>query len=172
MSAQNAAQDGAATAAYIGAQGGIMDNTDLKILSYLQKNGRASIKEISGQVNLSSPAVTERIKRLEESGVIDGYHADINYLKMGKTVQAFVTVDCDPKKYDTFCAFCENSPLIESHFHIIGPYNAMLHVAVSDSDELAELLGQIQLFGISQTSVILNTLFYRKENIDWGKHKK
>ena len=48
-----------------------MDNTDLKIITYLQKNGRASIKEISGHVNLSSPAVTERIKRLEENCVID-----------------------------------------------------------------------------------------------------
>lgn len=149
-----------------------MDNTDLKIISYLQKNGRASIKEISGHVNLSSPAVTERIKRLEEGGVIDGYHADINYLKIGKTVQAFITVDCDPKKYDSFCKFCKESTLIESHFHIIGPYNAMLHVAVSDSDELADLLSKIQFYGISQTSVILNTLFYRKENIDCEKHKK
>lgn len=149
-----------------------MDTTDLKILTYLQKNGRASIKEISGQVNLSSPAVTERIKRLEENGVIEGYHADINYLKMGKTVQAFITVDCDPKKYEAFCKFCESSPLIESHFHIIGPYNAMLHVAVSDSDELANLLSKIQFYGMSQTSVILNTLFYRKQNINWENHKK
>jgi Lrp/AsnC family leucine-responsive transcriptional regulator len=147
-----------------------MDNTDLKIISYLQKNGRASIKEISGHVNLSSPAVTERIKRLEEDGVIEGYHADINYLKMGKTIQAFVTVDCDPKKYDAFCRFCEENTLIESHFHIIGPYNAMLHVAASDSDELAALLSQIQFYGMSQTSVILNTLFYRKQTIDWSKH--
>ncbi len=146
-----------------------MDNTDLKIISYLQKYGRASIKEISGQVNLSSPAVTERIKRLEEDGVIEGYHADINYLKMGKTIQAFVTVDCDPKKYDAFCKFCEENNLIESHFHIIGPYNAMLHVAASDSDELAGLLSQIQFYGMSQTSVILNTLFYRKQNIDWNR---
>ena len=51
-----------------------MDATDIKILNYLQRDGRASIKEISASVNLSSPAVTERVKRLEEDGVIDGYH--------------------------------------------------------------------------------------------------
>lgn len=139
-----------------------MDTTDQKIINYLQQDGRATIKEISGEINLSSPAVTERIKRLEESGVIEGYHAEINYLKLGKTIQAFVTVDVDPKKYENFCTFCQKDTLIVSHFHIIGPYNAMLHIAVSDSDELAALLAKIQFYGMSQTSVILNTHFYRK----------
>jgi len=142
-----------------------MDATDIKILNYLQRDGRASIKEISASVNLSSPAVTERVKRLEEDGVIDGYHADINFLKMGKTIQAFVSVDVDPKKYDTFCKFAEEDPRIQSHYHIIGPYNAMLHVACSDSDDLSELLSLIQFYGMSQTSVILNTPFFRKESL-------
>lgn len=141
-----------------------MDITDLKIIGYLQRDGRATIKEISSEVNLSSPAVTERIKRLEESGVIEGYHAQINYLKLGKTIQAFVAIDVEPKKYEGFCTFCEETPLIISHFHIIGPYNAMLHVAVSDSDELAALLSKIQFYGVSQTSVILDNYFYRKPN--------
>lgn len=142
-----------------------MDSTDIKILNYLQQDGRASIKEISATVNLSSPAVTERIKRLEEDGVIEGYHADINFLKMGKTIQAFISVDSDPKKYDAFCKFAEDDSRIQSHYHIIGPYNAMLHVACSDSDDLSNLLSQIQFYGMSQTSIILDTPFFRKENL-------
>jgi len=141
----------------------IMDSTDIKIINYLQRDGRATIKEISADVNLSSPAVTERIKRLEEEGVIEGYHADVNYIKTGNTIQAFVSVNVDPKKYQSFCDFCLKDTRVKSHFHIIGPFNALLHVAVHDSDELAELLSKVNYFGTSETSVILNTLFYRKE---------
>ncbi|MGF6375920.1 Lrp/AsnC family leucine-responsive transcriptional regulator [Clostridiales Family XIII bacterium PM5-7] len=141
-----------------------MDSTDRKIIRCLQNNGRATIKAISNEVNLSSPAVTERLKRLEESGVIEGYHAQINHLKLGKTIEAFVAVDVEPKKYDAFCTFCNEEPLIIAHFHIIGPNNAMLRVAVSDSNALAALLAKIQFFGVSQTSVILDNYFYQKPN--------
>ena len=135
-----------------------MDTTDLKIINHLKSHGRAPIKEISSVVNLSSPAVTERMKRLEETGVIKGYQAEIDYTKLGKAIQAFVAVDVEPKKYENFCAFCKSSPQVLSHFHIIGPHNAMLHVAVTGSGELTELLSKIQYYGVSQTSVILNRM--------------
>ena len=142
-----------------------MDQTDLKIINILQEDGRCSIKTIGAKVNLSSPAVSERLRRLEEQGIIEGYCANINYLKLNKTIAAFITVDVDPQKYDGFCEFCKKNPLIKEHYHIIGPHNAMLHAVVSDSNELADLLSKIQIFGVSQTSVILNTLFNRKANI-------
>ena len=136
-----------------------MDTTDLKIISHLKNHGRATIKEISAVVNLSSPAVTERMKRLEENGVIKGYRTEIDYAKLGKAIQAFVAVDVEPKKYENFCTFCTDHPQILSHFHIIGPHNAMLHIAVASSEELSQLLSRIQFFGVSQTSVILNRIF-------------
>lgn len=136
-----------------------MDTTDLKIIDHLKSHGRATIKEISSMVNLTSPAVTERIKRLEENGVIKGYQAEIDYAKLGKNIQAFVEVDVEPKKYENFCTFCKNNPQILSHFHIIGPHNAMLHVAVTGSEELSRLLSEIQFYGMSQTSVILNRIY-------------
>ncbi len=136
-----------------------MDTTDRKIIKYLEENGRATIKEIAQNVNLSSPAVTERIKRLEEQEVIKGYHAEINYMKLGKSMQAMVSVDVDLKKFDKFCQFCHEKDSILSLVHIIGPYNALLMVAVEDADELSRLLAQINIFGVSQTSVILNKVF-------------
>ena len=136
-----------------------MDATDIKIINYLAENGRATIKEIGQNVSLSSPAVTERIKRLEERGVIKGYHAEVNYAKLGKSMQAMVSVDVDLKKYDKFCEFCRGKESILSLVHIIGPYNALLMVAVADADELSQLLAQINIFGVSQTSVILNKEF-------------
>lgn len=136
-----------------------MDATDIKIINYLAEHGRATIKEIGQNVSLSSPAVTERIKRLEEQDVIKGYHAEVNYARLGKSMQAMVSVDVDLKKYDKFCEFCRGKESILSLVHIIGPYNALLMVAVADADELSRLLAQINIFGVSQTSVILNKVF-------------
>lgn len=139
-----------------------MDKTDIKILNILQENGRATLKEIGSQVSLTSPAVAERIRRMEEDKVIEGYHIDINPQKLGKTMTAFVAVDVNPKVRKGFLEFVENNKLIQEHYHILGPYNAMLKVAVSDSEELTTLLSSIQVFGVSQTSVILDAMFKRK----------
>ena len=136
-----------------------MDATDINIIKYLTKEGRATIKDIGQNVNLSSPAVTERIKRLEEQDVIRGYHADINYSKLGKSIQAMVSVNVDLKKYDAFCEFCHAKESILSMHHIIGPYNALLMIAVEDSDQLSQLLAHINIYGDSQTSVILKKEF-------------
>lgn len=139
-----------------------MDKTDIKILNLLQNNSRATLKEIALQVNMTSPAISERIRRMEDSGVIEGYHADINPLKLGKTITAFVSVDVNPKLKDGFVEFCDKNKLIKEHYHIIGPYNAMLKVVASDSDELTMLLSNIQVFGVSQTSIILGSIFKHK----------
>ena len=83
-----------------------MDKTDIKILNLLQHNSRSTLKEIASQVNMTSPAISERIRRMEDSGVIEGYHADINPIKLGKTITAFVSVDVNPKLRDGFVEFC------------------------------------------------------------------
>ncbi len=139
-----------------------MDKTDIKILNILQENSRATLKEIGAKVNLTSPAVAERIRRMEEDDTIKGYHIDVNLQKLGKTITAFVAVDVNPKVRDGFLEFCENNKLIKEHYHILGPYNAMLKVATKDSEELTSLLSNIQVFGVSQTSVILDAMFKRK----------
>lgn len=139
-----------------------MDTTDLKIINILQKNCKTSIKEIGQQVSLTSPAVTERIHRMEDQGIIKGYQALINEIPLGKNVSAFVTVNVDPSNYDAFCQFCESFSSIVEHHHIIGVYNSLLRVAVSDSRELELLLEQLRKYGVSQTSVLLSTYFTHK----------
>ena len=69
-----------------------MDSTDIRILKILQQEARISMKELGLRVNLTSPAVSERIKRLEESGVIEGYAAIVNPKKLKLHVEAIVHV--------------------------------------------------------------------------------
>ncbi len=140
-----------------------MDNTDINIINILQKNGRSTIKEIGEKVGLTSPAVTERIRRLEGAEVITGYAAQIDMSKLGKAISAYVNVDVYPKKYELFCKFCEETEAIIEHHHIIGVHNSLLRVAVENSDQLEVLLGHIKDYGISQTSVLLKSYFKRRE---------
>ena len=136
-----------------------MDGTDIKILYNLEKNSRSTMKEIGEDVGLTSPAVSERIRKLEEEGAILGYHATINPLSLGNNISAFVEVDVPPKQYDRFLNFCEKTQAVIEHHHVIGPYNSMLRVSVHDSQQLETFLSKIKSYGNSQTQIILSTYF-------------
>ena len=73
-----------------------LDNIDKKIISMLQENARVSLKEIAEQVFLSSPAVSVRIDNLVESGYIQGFHAEINPMKLGYHIKAFINLEVSP----------------------------------------------------------------------------
>ena len=79
-----------------------MDHTDKKILQLLQENSRSTMKEIGEHVGLTPPAVSERIRKLEEEGAILGYHAHINPLSLGNNINAFVEVDVPPRNCNIF----------------------------------------------------------------------
>lgn len=140
-----------------------MDAIDLKILNILQDNCKTTIKEIGQQVSMTPPAVAERIHRMEDQGIITGYHATVNELRLGRHVAAFVTVNVEPPKYNAFCKFCQSAPEILEHHHIIGVYNSLLRVAVQDTHELETFLQQVRKYGVSQTSTLLSTYFTHKE---------
>ena len=139
-----------------------MDNTDIKIINILQANCKTSIREIGQQVGLTAPAVAERINRLKDAGVIEGFHAKINDALMGTHICAFVLINVPPKSYESFCQFCEKSPAVIEHSHIVGLNNGLLKIRVSDSEELETLLRQMRKFGLSNTSVLLSTYFTQK----------
>ena len=72
------------------------DNNDLKILSLLQENSRYPLKYLSEQVQLSSPAISTRIERLEKKGVIEGYNASIDPATLGFKITAFINLSLEP----------------------------------------------------------------------------
>lgn len=74
----------------------ILDDTDYQILEILQQNARITMKELSKKICMSSPAVGERVRRLEEAGVITGYHAAINPEKLGLKTHGYIIVDVPP----------------------------------------------------------------------------
>lgn len=134
-----------------------MDITDHKIIEMLQTDGRISMKDLGKIVGLTSPAVSERVKRLEEAGIITGYKAVVNPEKLNKIIKAFITVGLPGDKYKDFLELAENrNSIIECH-HITGDDCLVLKVIVKNMDELEKLIDDIKALGRTKTSVILST---------------
>lgn len=141
-----------------------MDNTDLKILKILQENARLPVSKIGEIVALSSPAVAERIKKLEISGVITGYHVAIDQYKLGKNVMAYISIDVKKDQHAKFDAHCIASPDIVSFNKVIGTYYAVVLVAVEKTSDLSDVLDNIKASGgiATHTSVIIKGVFHNK----------
>ena len=97
-----------------------MDDLDWKILSLLQHNGRMTYTDLSRQVNLSVPAVTERVKRMEESGVIEGYSARINPVAAGYAMQSLIGSTVPQPAKSKFLKFIETIPEVLECKHVTG----------------------------------------------------
>ena len=145
-----------------------MDATDYAILNELKRNGRASASEISKQVNLSIPAVAERIRKMEQAEVIQQYTVKINRDKIGKRLLAFIFVNIDKtENIDNFKhAIVPHDCVLECH-HVAGTYDYLLKVVTEDTqaleDFLSKILKKIKGVSISNTIIALITL---KEKIN------
>jgi len=139
-----------------------MDATDLKIINILQDDGRISMKELGSRVNLTSPAVSERVKRLEENGIITGYTAIVNPSRMSLYVQAIVHVGLKVSDHEQFIALANTERnIIECH-HVTGEECMTVKVICADTQELETVLDKIQTIGSTKTSIILSSPLERK----------
>lgn len=139
-----------------------MDATDFKIIELLQKDGRISMKDLGKIVGLTSPAVSERVKRLEESGVIQGYKAVVNPDKLGRVIKSFINISLPSENYQQFIEYASgDNRIIECH-HITGDDCLLLKVIVKDMYELEKVIDKIKQVGRTRTSVILSTIIEGK----------
>ncbi len=134
-----------------------MDMTDHKIIEILQEDGRISMKDLGKIVGLTSPAVSERVKRLEESGIIEGYKAIISPDALGRVIKAFIHISLPNNMYKKFLNEARKDPRIVECHHITGDDCSLLKVIVKDMYELEEVIDTIKEIGYTKTSVILST---------------
>lgn len=139
-----------------------IDEIDLKILNILQENGRVKRNELAQMVGLSVPAVSERMKRLEDAGIIKGYTALLDSKKLGKDITAFVFVSIDSSKnYPLFIErVIEVDEILECH-SITGEGSHLLKVKTENTSTLEKLLARIQSWpGVTgtKTNIVLSTI--------------
>ncbi len=134
-----------------------LDKIGLNILKQLQANARISYSEIGRRVGLSSPAVAERIKRLEDIGIISGYHANVDYTKVGFPILAFVFLTSLSEKYNEVYNFIEQtSEIIECHC-ISGNESFIIKAYSRSVSQLDQILEKLSEFGETKTTIVLSS---------------
>ncbi|MDE2996823.1 MAG: Lrp/AsnC family transcriptional regulator [Bacteroidota bacterium] len=140
---------------------GRIDQIDARILELLQERGRIKRNEIADDVGLSLPSVSERMRKLAQRGVIDGYHAVVNSRRVGFDILAFIRVMVDGSRhYDTFVErACQLEEVQEVH-SITGDGSHILRVLIRNTSGLEQLLSTIQSWpGVhgTSTSIVLSS---------------
>ena len=134
-----------------------MDNIDKKILSILQENARTPLKMIAEQVFLSSPAVSARIERLENAGLITGYQAQLSCAAMGYQIKAFISLDVEPSQKPEFYPYIEGCPNVMECNCVTGDYSILLKVCFRTTQELDQFIDQLSRFGRTRTQIVFST---------------
>ncbi|MFE6889373.1 Lrp/AsnC family transcriptional regulator [Streptomyces sp. NPDC057694] len=140
----------------------VPDATDWQILRALQSEGRASYAELARAVSMSASAVTERVRRLEESGVIAGYSAVVVPERLGLPILAFVRLRYPNGNYKPFHDLVEVTPEILEAHHVTGDDCFVIKVAARSMRHLEEVSGKIGTLGSVTTSVVYSSPLPRR----------
>lgn len=132
----------------------MLDDLDYEILDRLTVNARITWAELASKLNLSAPSIADRVRKLEEKGVIIGYSAKLDYHSLGYTVTAFIAVDLlHPKYIENFLNVINAIPEVEECHHIAGEDDYLLKIRCKTTQHLdAFLTGRLKVIkGISRT---------------------
>ncbi|MBI5807909.1 MAG: Lrp/AsnC family transcriptional regulator [Ignavibacteriales bacterium] len=140
----------------------MLDEIDITILKNLQENGRIKRNELAEIVGLSVPSLSERMKKLEDHKIIQGYHAILDRHAFHYDIMAFVLVVMESSKsYEKFIEQVKKTPEILECHSILGEGSHLLKVIAKETKELESLLSKIQSWsGVTKTitSFVLSTL--------------
>ena len=139
-----------------------MDDIDIKILNVLQIMGRTKRNQLAEIVGLSVPSVSERLKKLEEQGIIEGYYAKVNKHSFGLDITAYIQVLMDSSKhYKELIVKVDKMPQILECHSVLGEGSHLLKVVVKNTAALEKLLTVIQAWpGVTstKTNFVLSTI--------------
>lgn len=134
-----------------------LDDIDRKILKLLQENARMSLRTIAEKTFLSSPAVSARIEKLEQEGLISGYHAQVDPEKLGYHILAFINLDVAPEDKPRFYEWAQASHNVLECSCVTGEFSMLMKVAFKSTMELDGFIGQLQKFGKTSTQIVFST---------------
>ena len=135
-----------------------LDVTDVALLSELQADARLSFRQLAGRVGLSPPATAERVRRLEASGVLQGYRAVVAPAAIGRSLEAFIRVrPTDNVSAQGFMTLLADTGAVRELHHLVGEDCFLLRIAVADIQELETFLARISPHGTSKTSIVLSS---------------
>ncbi|MEL7610889.1 Lrp/AsnC family transcriptional regulator [Vreelandella titanicae] len=133
-----------------------MDKINANIIRALLQDGRISITKLSQKVGLSIPAVTERMRKLEESGVIKGYTAVVDMEKVGLAVSAVIGITAFKPQKEKLIARLESMPEVRECLHVTGEDSYLIRINVATNRDVEKFVSDINMYGETKTRIILS----------------
>ncbi|WP_194768490.1 Lrp/AsnC family transcriptional regulator [Tamlana sp. I1] len=140
-----------------------VDALNSKILKCLQQNARLSNAEIGRQVGISSPAVSERIKKMEDLGIIEGYKTIVSPFEIGYQLKAIITLRAFMGKLRPFLEKVKTYDEVINCYRITGDENIVMEVVLKNQKHLESFIDQLISYGESKTQIVLSNVVKQKE---------
>jgi Lrp/AsnC family leucine-responsive transcriptional regulator len=134
-----------------------LDETDWLLLRELQRDARQGYAELARAAGMSAPAVADRVKRLEEAGIIRGYRADLDLPALGLPVLAFIRLRYPKGDYSPFDKLVRTRPEILECHHVTGEDCFVMKIACASMEHLERVAGALAQVGATTTSVVFST---------------
>lgn len=134
-----------------------IDEVNLRVLEELQRDPRLTMSELGRRVGMSSPAVTERVRRLEETGVIQGYRLELNPAALGLPIAAYVRIRPNAGQLPRIAELAQQIPEVVECHRVTGEDCFVLKVYIPAIDQLDRLLDTFLLYGSTTTTIIQST---------------
>lgn len=135
----------------------MLDNTDMRILQELSKNSRLTMKELGEKVHLTGPAVSARVAKLEESGVIEGYTINVNQGKLGFLVHAFITIFTNSIFHQSYLSFIKTQEqYLINNYKISGDGCYLLECKFPSTEKMNEYLEKLNEHANYKLSIVIN----------------
>jgi Lrp/AsnC family leucine-responsive transcriptional regulator len=135
----------------------LLDNTGWRILEELQRNARLTFSELGRRVNLSAPAAAERVRRMEEAGIITGYSAEVSAEKVGLPLLAFVRIEVPGANHKRVEALARELPEVLECHRATGTDCFLMKVVLASTDHLRVLLDRLVPWGSPITSIVISS---------------
>ena len=134
-----------------------LDSIDHALIEELQDNARISFAELARRVQLSKPAVMERVRRLEATGVILRYRTEVDPAKLGLTVRAFVKITVAGDRLSNFARLARSVPEVVECHRVTGNESFLVQVVVRDMNHLETVIDALMPYLATNTSMVLNS---------------
>ena len=135
-----------------------IDSLNWKILECLQHNSRQTNTEISKRVGITSPAVAERIRKMEDAGIIEGYLTKLSYFQTGNQLTAIITLRAFMGKLKPFLVKVKTFKEVINCYRITGNENIVMEVILKDQKHLEQFIDQLIVYGETRTQIVLSNI--------------
>ena len=149
-----------------------LDAVGWRLLEALQADGRAPLKSLAASAGLSVAATAERLKRLQEAGVVRGFSVDVDESLAGYPVKAVVGITAGQPGKKALLKILQNSPEVLECHHVAGADSYLLTVVTTSMSDLERFVGTINAYGETRTSIVFSTPIERRGLVKPGAARR